>query len=70
VSKLRRIYTIHYTQLDLLAGEKASRQSAYEYHSAETYSQHGISLLEHDWVTDTYSLAMNLFNSAVPPFKQ
>lgn len=50
-------------QLNLLAGEKSSRQSAF--YSAEAYFQAGISLLDHDWITNTYELAMKLFNSAL-----
>lgn len=50
-------------QLNLLAGEKSTRQSAF--HSAENYFQAGIALLDHDWITNTYNLAMKLFNSAL-----
>ena len=50
-------------KLNVLAGENANRESAF--YSAEDYFHKGVELLDHDWVTHTYDLGMNLFNSAL-----
>jgi predicted ATPase len=49
-------------QLNLMAGEQSQKSSAF--YSAANYFMTGIGLLDENWQTTSYELAMKLFNSA------